>query len=216
MRTWKILLPVVLLLLGSCKKQPTEQSPPPEPADFFPLNVGNTWTYRSETHYDVSSQMIVGDQSRWGNQIRITGERVWRITEARTFSDRTEYAAEESFDGMKSWTWTGSPPGSDTTRLTNVLGSFTLIWWNTDTLTVQRDIGFDSVRFVSLAPFLKRNSLNVPGDSLLVQVPTFTTMPGQSSQRLIAGKGLDSYVTVWGRVWAWGTQSESLVSFELH
>ncbi|RMF68009.1 MAG: hypothetical protein D6743_04015 [Calditrichaeota bacterium] len=88
----RLCLAVLLLLFGGCERTVTRFSPPaPGGIEFFPLQVGNQWTY--ELQHDSTFQMVVRivDSTRIGSHLYFAFEQNYAMS---SLADTTFYRTE--------------------------------------------------------------------------------------------------------------------------
>lgn len=109
-----VLISGVIFLISSCTKAttPSPISPPPPPLeaalyDFFPLKIGNKWTY--DFYY-----------KRWkvqSEQRIINGEMTWLLTDSKAYgTDSTVYNVLETLSGIEEITNLLEPNPTSYTR----------------------------------------------------------------------------------------------------
>jgi hypothetical protein len=104
-----IVLLIASLIDFSCHHNPVSPEPlsPSPMIDYFPLKVGNYWSYSFSNYSDSASQMV-----QW-----YIGTDAWEIISAATTNQDTIYTIQETITGYHVSKYFGTPP--ETTFVAN-------------------------------------------------------------------------------------------------
>jgi len=147
-------LPILLVTLTVVTLSAAPKKTPPRPADYFPLRVGDSWTYRNDTGETEFSQKIISEEKQADGSVRYLLERLAGAKVLTWFSKTGGWVLmhKESYPEHEGLEATYEPPKQ---HLQNPLEKgFKWTWSGKDYTQVATEesyevIGFDNVSVVA-------------------------------------------------------------------